>query len=236
MAVSPTIVLVHGAYADASGFAGVIIELESAGYTVHAPANPLRSLSGDAESIRTFVSAIEGPVLLVGHSYGGAVISQASATLDNVTGLVFLAAFALDEGESLDTVQRPFPTTLGGTSIQPTGYPAPGAPGGPDTFIAKNFKEVFCGDSSDQQAAVMEATQRHLSAAAFTEPAAAGQGWKTKPSWYLVSEQDNTINPETEQFMAKRMGAVTETIQGSHTAFVVQPAKVVEFIKLALAG
>jgi pimeloyl-ACP methyl ester carboxylesterase len=234
MAGSPTVVLVHGAFADASGFGGVIRELEAAGHPVFAPANPLRSLSGDAAAIRTYVSAIEGPVVLVGHSYGGAVISQAATTLDNVTGLVFLAAFALDEGESLASVQEPFPATLLGSNIAFTGYDAPGAAGGPDAYIAKDFKATFCDDLTDEQAAVMEATQRHLSAAAYTEPAGP-QAWKTTPSWYLVSEGDNAISPEAERFMAKRIGAVTETIQGSHVAFIAQPAKVAAFIGKALA-
>jgi pimeloyl-ACP methyl ester carboxylesterase len=232
---SPTVVLVHGAFADASGFAGIITELTADGYRVLAPANPLRSLSGDAASIHAYVAAIEGPVVLVGHSYGGAVISQASATLDNVVALVYVAAFALDEGESLATVQEPFPPTLLGANIAFTSYDALGAPGGPDAYIAKDFKATFCGDLTDDQAVVLEATQRHLSAAAYTEGAAAAQGWKTKPTWYLVSDGDHAIAPETEHFLAKRMGATTETIDGSHTAFIAQPAKVAAFIKQALA-
>jgi pimeloyl-ACP methyl ester carboxylesterase len=233
MTSSPTIVLVHGAFADASGYAGIIRELKAAGHTVFAPANPLRSLSIDAAAIHAYVAAIEGPVLLVGHSYGGAVITQASATLDNVVGLVYLAAFGLDEGESLATVQEPFPPTLLGANLSFTGYDAVGAPGGPDAYIGKDFKATFCADVSDDEAAVMEATQRPLSAAAYTE-LAGPPGWKSKPSWFLVSEHDQAISPETEQFMANRMGAKTETIDGSHVAFVSQPAKVAQFILSAI--
>ncbi|MCM3882169.1 alpha/beta fold hydrolase [Frankia sp. R82] len=233
MAGAPTVVLVHGAFADASGFAGIITELTSDGYRVFAPANPLRTLSGDAASIRAYVSAIEGPVVLVGHSYGGAVISQAAASLDNVTALVFLAAFALEEGESLASVQEPFPPTLLGSNIAFTSYDAVGAPGGPDAYIAKDFHVTFSADLTEERSAVLEATQRHLSAAAYTEPAGS-QGWKTIPSWYLISAEDNAISPETEQFMAKRAGATTETIVGSHAAFIAQPAKVAAFIKQAL--
>ena len=234
MAQSPTVVLVHGAFADASGFAGIITELESDGYTVFAPANPLRSLTNDAASLKAFVSAIDGPVVLVGHSYGGAVITQASADLSNVTGLVYLAAFGLDVGESCQTVQEPFPVTLLGQNIAFTGYDAVGAPGGPDVYVAKDFHETFAGDLSKKDSAVLEATQRFLSAAAYTE-AATGAGWKTIPSWYLVSEHDNSIHPDAERFMANRMKATTQEISGSHVAFIAKPKKAAEFIKLALA-
>ena len=233
MAQSPTVGLVHGAFADTSGFAGIITELQAAGHRVFAPANPLRSLSTDAATLRSFVSAIDGPVVLVGHSYGGAVISQASAELDNVTGLVYLAAFGLDVGESLQSVQEPFPVTLLGQNIAFTGYDAVGAPGGPDVYVAKDFHETFCADLDDQASAIMEATQRYLSAAAYTEPATAA-GWKTIPSWYLVSEHDNSISPDAERFMADRMKATTASIDGSHVAFIAKPHEVAAFITQAL--
>jgi pimeloyl-ACP methyl ester carboxylesterase len=232
----PTIVLVHGAFADASGFAGVIRELESAGHTVVAPPNPLRSLASDAATVAAVVGAIDGPVLLVGHSYGGAVITQASAGLDNVTALVYLAAFGIDVGESCASVQQPFPPSMLATTSVPTSYPAPGAPGGPDLYIGKEgFRETFCADVPVDVADVMFATQRPLSAAALTENATAA-GWKTKPSWFLVSEHDNAIPPDAERFMAQRMGATTESIDGSHTAFIARPVSVASFITKALAG
>lgn len=230
---SPTIVLVHGAFADASGFGGVIRELRKEGHTVLAPANPLRSLSGDAAAIHAHVSAIAGPVVLVGHSYGGAVIGEASATLDNVVGLVFLAAFGLEVGESLQSVQEPFPPSLLASNAAPTTFDAPGAPGGPDLRIAKDFRATFCSDVNEDTAAIMEVTQRYLSVAAFTGPATAA-GWKTIPSWYLVSEADGAIHPDTERFMADRMGATTESIEGSHVVFIAQPEKVAAFIMKAL--
>src|SRR5882757_1378200 len=233
---TPTLVLVHGAFADASGFAGVIRELTGAGLTVVAPPNPLRGLASDAAALAVVVGAIDGPVVLVGHSYGGAVIGQASAGLDNVTGLVYIAAFGLDIGESCASVQGPYPPSLLATTSYPTSYDAPGAVQVPDLYITRElFRETFCADVPVDVAEVMYATQRPLSLAALTENATVA-GWKTTPSWYLVSEQDNAIPPDAERFMAKRMGARTETITGSHTAFIARPVAVAAFIRQALAG
>src|SRR6201993_4657382 len=233
---TPTIVLVHGAFADASGCPGVIRELQSPGHTAVAPPNPLRSLAFDSAAIAAFVAAVDGPVVLVGHSYGGAVITQASARLDNVVALVYLAAFGLAEGESCASVQQPFPPSLLATTSYPTTYDAAGAPHGPDLFIAKEqFRETFCADVPVDVADVMFVTQRPLSLAALTENATAA-GWKTTPSWFLVSEHDNAIPPDCERFMADRMGATTRTIAGSHTAFIAQPVAVAGFIADAVGA
>jgi pimeloyl-ACP methyl ester carboxylesterase len=231
-----TVVLVHGAFADASGFGGVIRELSSAGHEVVAPPNPLRSVAFDASAVSAVVKAIEGPVLLVGHSYGGAVITQAGADLDNVVGLVYVAAFGIDVGESCASVQGPYPPSMLASTSYPTPYDAAGAPSGPDLYIRKDqFRETFCADVPVDVAEVMYATQRPLSLAALTENATKA-AWKTKPSWYLVSQHDNAIPPDAERFMSKRMGAVTEEIDGSHTAFIAQPVRVAGFIRKALAG
>ena len=235
-AQSPTVVLVHGAFADASGFAGVFSELTASGYTVVAPPNPLRGVGFDAASIASLVKTIDGPVVLVGHSYGGAVIGQASADLANVTGLVFLAAFGLEVGESCASVQAPFTPPLLASTAVPTSYDAPGAAGGPDIYVGKaQFRETFCADVPVDVAEVMFATQRPLAAAALSENATAA-GWKSKPSWFLVSEHDNAISPDAERFMAQRMGATTETIDGSHTAFIARPVAVASFIRKALTA
>ena len=232
----PTVVLVHGAFADASGYAGVIRELAAPAITAIAPPNPLRSLASDAAAVAAVVGAIDGPVVLVGHSYGGAVITQASAGLENVTALVYLAAFGLDAGESCASVQQPFPPSMLASTSVPTPYAAPGAPQGPDLYIGREqFRETFCADVPVDVADVMFATQRPLSLAALTENATEA-GWKTKPSWFLVSEHDNAIPPDAERFMAKRMGAITDSINGSHTAFIANPVRVAGFIKKALAG
>jgi pimeloyl-ACP methyl ester carboxylesterase len=232
----PTVVLVHGAFADASGWSGVVRELQAAGLTVLAPPNPLRQLSGDADAVASFVGAIDGPVLLVGHSYGGAVITRASTDLPGVVGLVYIAAFGLDEGETVLSVQEPFPPTLLAKSARPTSYDAPGTAGGPDLFIDRElFRDTFCADVPIDQSDVLFATQRPVAAATLNEPLDRTPGWRDKPSWYLVSEHDRSIDPATEAFMAERMGATTETIDGSHLAFVSRPVAVAAFIMSAVA-
>jgi len=233
--LQPTAVLVHGAFADASGFGGLITELSTSGYRVLAPPNPLRGLAVDAATVSAVVGAIEGPVVLVGHSYGGAVITQASAQAGNVVGLVYLAAFSLDAGESCASVQAPFPASMLAATVVPTSYDAPGAAGGPDLYIGEDgFRETFCADSPAERARVMYATQRPLAAAALSENATAA-GWTAIPSWYQLSRHDNAIPPQAQEFMAKRMNAVTEEVDGSHTAFVAQPERIAAFVRKALA-
>jgi len=223
MSTQPTAVLVHGAFADASGFAGVIRRLQAQGVPVRAPMNPLRGLASDSEAIARYTTTIEGPVVLVGHSYGGAVISHAAPAVKDVRALVFLAAFGLDEGESCASVMEPFPPSMLASTNVASPYDAPGSVGGPDLFIKiENFRETFCADLSEDIAGPMAVSQRPLAAAAFTE-AATVIGWKNLPSWYLVSERDNAIPPDCERFMAQRMGAVTESVDGSHAAFIAQP-------------
>ena len=234
MALRPTAILVHGAFADASGFAGVIRILQAQEVEVRAPMNPLRGLASDADSIARYRTAVNGPVLLVGHSYGGAVIGQAAPAIEGVTGLVFLSAFALDEGESCASVTGPFPPALLASTNIPSPYDAPGAAGGPDLFIKiSEFQRTFCADLPAEMAEPMAVSQRPLSAAAFTEAATAA-AWKGLPTWYMVSEADNAIPPDAERFMAKRMNATTESVDGSHAAFIAQPDIAARLILAAL--
>jgi pimeloyl-ACP methyl ester carboxylesterase len=236
MATTPTVILVHGAFADASGYSGVIRMLQLEGVDVRAPMNPLRGLAFDADAVARYRMAVDAPVLLVGHSYGGAVISQAAPTIEDVTGLVFLSAFALDQGESCASVTEPFPAALLASTNVASPCDAPGAAGGPDLFIKiSEFHRTFCADLPEDLAAIMAVSQRPLSAAAFTETATA-TGWKNLPSWFMVSEQDNAIPPEAGRFMAKRMNAVTESVNGSHAAFIAHPDIAAGLILEALAA
>jgi pimeloyl-ACP methyl ester carboxylesterase len=229
-----TVVLVHGAFADASGHAGIIRILQSRGIEARAPMNPLRGLAFDADAITRYTTAINGPILLVGHSYGGAVISQAAPVVEDVSGLVFLSAFALEEGESCASVQEGFPPPLSAETVIATHYDAPGAVGGPDLFIGiADFHQTFCADLPDGIAATMAVSQRPVSAAALTEPATAA-GWRNLPTWYMVSKEDAAIPPDCERHMAKRMNATTVEVEGSHAAFIAQPEFAAHLILAAL--
>ncbi len=231
---TPTAVLVHGAFADASGWAGVIRELTGRGYRVVAPANPLRGVGNDAATVRAVAAAVDGPVALVGHSYGGAVITQAAEGLENLAGLVYVAAFAPAAGESVGSVQEPFPAPLLASTVRPTPYDAIGAVGGPELVIdASGFRETFAADLPADVAQVMAVSQRPLAAAAVGEPLT-HSGWSGTPTWYLVSTEDRAIAPEAQRFMAQRMGATTEEIAGSHVAFMAHPVTVAAFIARAL--
>jgi pimeloyl-ACP methyl ester carboxylesterase len=235
MIANPTVVLVHGAFADASGFAGTIRELQSQGLEVRAPMNPLRGLGFDADAIARYTTSIDGPILLAGHSYGGAVISEAATAIKTAAALVYLSAFALDENESCASLLGQFPPSLLASTSIPSPYDAPGAAGGPDLFIKiGDFQRTFCADLPDDQAATMAVSQRPLSSAALSEPATTA-GWKNLPTWYLVSERDNALPPDAQRFMAKRAEAVTESVDGSHAAFIARPHVAAGLILKALA-
>jgi pimeloyl-ACP methyl ester carboxylesterase len=227
----PTIVLVHGAFADASGWAGVEHRLQHRGYTVLAPANPLRGVASDAAYVASVLASISGPIVLVGHSYGGEVITNAATGNPNVKALVYIAAFAPDQGETSGTLANMFPGTgLTQANLVFRPYPITGGGTGTDGYINPAvFRNVFCADVPRNTAMEMAASQRPAELATLGQPSGV-PAWKTIPSWYLVANQDHAIPPAAERFMAHRMGAHTEQIDSSHVAMISHPKAVTELI------
>jgi pimeloyl-ACP methyl ester carboxylesterase len=219
-----TVVLVHGAFADGTGWQHVIPILERDGYHVIAVQNPLSSLETDIETTKRVIDAQQNPVVVVGHSYGGAVITGAAAGNANVKALVYLAAFAPEAGEAVGAFGKQYPAALD-TALTPD------AAGFLYVDRAK-FRDVFARDVSPTDAAVMAAAQKPVSGSVFgasvPQPA-----WKTIPSWYLVSQEDRALNPDLERFYAKRIGATTSEIKASHVAFVSHPDAVARLIEQA---
>ena len=232
-AASPTIVLVHGGFADASFWTPVIKELQARNLPVVAPPNPLRGLASDAEYVASFVNQIDGPVLLVGHSYGGAVISVAGAAADNVVGLVYVAAFILDEGESFAEIFAGFPPTPLGEALRPSSYPLPGGGTAVELTIAPElYREAFAADLSSADTEVLAVMQRPF--AAIFDDRAQAAAWKSLPSWAVVATSDHAIHPDAERHMARRAGATITEVDASHSIALSQPAAVVELIKGAV--
>ncbi|MEV6993978.1 alpha/beta hydrolase [Streptomyces sp. NPDC093228] len=231
---SPTVVLVHGAFADASSFSRVIPELLADGLKVVAPAVPNRSLIGDAAYVASVVRQIPGPVVLVGHSYGGAVITVAGAE-ENVAALVYLAGYALEEGESLGELQGGFPDSDLAAALVYTPFPIEGAaePGADVSVDVEKFPAIFAADVDKDVAAVLAVSQRPLAAQAFAEAAPAA-AWKTKPSWGLVSSSDRTINPDVERFGYRRAGMTTVEVDSSHLVMLAHPERVADLIREAV--
>lgn len=232
---SPTIVLVHGAFADAASFAPVTRMLLDRGFSVNVPAVPNRSLLGDSAYIRSVVEAIDGPVLLAGHSYGGAVITVAGVA-ENVVGLVYISAYALDEGESLGELQGGFPDSDLAANLVYTPFPVDGAEPGTDVSVnVAAFPDVFAAGVDRDVAEVLAASQRPLAALAFGEKAPVA-AWKTKPAWGIVSAADHTINPDVERFGYQRAGlrSVVE-IDAPHLVMRSHPAEVTTVITDAIA-
>ncbi|MGW1986724.1 alpha/beta fold hydrolase [Streptomyces collinus] len=233
-APTPTVVLVHGAFADATSWSGVIEELQREGIPVVAPPNPLRGLAADAAYIASVAAQIDGPVVLVGHSYGGALITVAGVT-ENVVGLVYVAAYVLEEGESLGELQGRFPLSPLVGSLKQWTYPVPGGADAVEVTIAADaFPSVFAADVDPEVTKVLAVAQRPLAAAAFDEVATAA-AWRTRPSWALVAGADEAINPEVERFGARRAGATVVELPGaSHAVAVSRPKDVAALIRDAV--
>jgi pimeloyl-ACP methyl ester carboxylesterase len=234
--MQPTIVLVHGAFAESSGWDAVIDELLDAGHPVIAAPNPLRSVSADAAAVADVVRAVEGPVVLAAHSYGGAVISNVPADAGEIVGLVYVNGFAPEPGESAFALAGMFPGSMLG---EKTLRPVPRSDGTTDLFInLDSFHDVFCPDVPAQQAARMAATQRPATQEALVEPSGEASLWKELPSWFLIGEEDRVIPAALQHYMAERAGAhrVLEIPGASHAALVSHPDATARLIREAAAS
>ena len=230
-----TVVLVHGAFADASSWNGVIPSLQQRGCAVVAPPNPLRGLTVDSAYIASVLGQIDGPVLLVGHSYGGAVITNAATGAPNVLGLVYVAAFLPDEGEVLGAVAADSRDSVLSSALAPRRYPA-GQPGQPATEFGidpAKFHATFARDLPADVSAVMAATQRPIAEAAFTDPSGP-PAWKRLPSWAVVATGDLAVGTDLARSMAQRAGARIVELEGSHVIMISRPEAVLEVIDTAL--
>jgi pimeloyl-ACP methyl ester carboxylesterase len=225
METKTNVVLVHGAWADGSSWGKVITLLQNKGFNVTAAQLPLSSLDDDIRATRNLLSTQKGPAVLVGHSYGGAVITGAANNAPNVAALVYIAAFGLDEGESLDALSKQGPATAGAAQIRPDDH-------GFLWIDRDGFAKVFAADVDPTEARIMAAVQGPLSISSFTAKSGP-PAWKHLPSWYMVASNDQMIPPPAEEFMAKRMGATVRTVPSSHAAMVSHPKEVVDLILMA---
>jgi pimeloyl-ACP methyl ester carboxylesterase len=239
----PTIVLVHGAWADGSGFSGVTAILQQEGYTVMVPPNPLRGLPSDSAYIASFLASIPGPIVLVGHSYGGAVITDAAYNNLNVKALVYIDAFVPDQGESvLQLASTPPPpgqpaSCLGGDpSTVFNSVPYPGGNGDVDLYIKPSlFPSCFANGLPTGLAASLAASQRPIAYSALTEPSGP-PAWKTIPSWYLLGTLDNVIPPYAQQFMAQRAHAQIVDVAAGHLSMLSHPLAAAQLIVTAASA
>jgi pimeloyl-ACP methyl ester carboxylesterase len=230
-----TIVLVHGAFAESASWDRVIEPLVAEGHSVVAAANPLRGVASDAQSVSDLVRTIEGPVVLVAHSYGGAVISNVDRDAGDIAGLVYINGFAPEPGEHCFQLAAMFPGSMLG---EETVRPVPRSDGTTDFYVSSDsFHDVFCQDVSPSQAARLATTQRPATQEALTEPSGDHPLWKDVPSWFLIGEEDHIIPPELQRFMAHRARSQrTVAIEGaSHALPVSRPDAVVHPILEAAA-
>ncbi|MFB7504518.1 alpha/beta fold hydrolase [Streptomyces broussonetiae] len=235
----PTIVLVHGAWADASSWNAVIARLQQTGYTVYAPPNPLRGVSYDAETLASFVKTVPGPVVLVGHSYGGMVITNAAAKSANVKALVYDDAYIPDEGETVFQINAAQPgscvTAEPSTFLNLVPYPA-GPSGDVDAYLKwapngayKGFQDCFANGVPAAKARLLAAGQRPFAVSAGSEPSGA-PAWRTLPSWAVVGTADHVIPPAEQRAMAERAHARTTEVAAGHLSLVTRPDVVTRVI------
>jgi pimeloyl-ACP methyl ester carboxylesterase len=230
-----TVALVHGAFADASGWNGVIERLQAAGITVTCPPNPLRGITHDAAYVASFLNQIPGPVLLVGHSYGGAVITNAGSRVKNAVGLVYVAGFAPDEGQTLLDIEKGSRDSVLLSALVPLQYPTGNGMETATEFAIKPDKvqEAFAADLPQNQAALLAATQRPIAELTFAEKTTA-PAWKTLPTWAVVPTGDKTIGSDAVRSMAERAKATIVEVEGSHVIMISQPQAVTDVIMTAI--
>jgi pimeloyl-ACP methyl ester carboxylesterase len=225
----PTVVLVHGAFADASGWNDVVRKLQRKGYPVLAPANPLRGVDSDSAYLRSVLATVSGPIVLVGHSYGGFVLTNAATGNPNVKALVYIAAFAPDDGDTVGGLAGQFP----GSRLGPDALDFRPYPGGVDGYIKLSlFHDVFAADLPASTAAAMAISQRPADVNTLGQPSGV-PAWKTVPSWTLVAQDDQVIPPAAQRFMAQRAGAHTIEVDASHVAMISQPGPTTDLILAA---
>jgi pimeloyl-ACP methyl ester carboxylesterase len=232
---APTVVLVHGAFADASSWNGVIQRLQAKDVPVKAPANPLRGISIDSAYVAGVLEETPGPVVAVGHSYGGAVITNAAANAKNVVGLVFVAAFAPEEGERLGEATAASKDAVLGDALVPRHYPSAdgGEPAVEFAIDPAKFHDAFAADLPVEQAALLAATQRPIAELGFSEPTGK-PAWKDLPSWTVVATRDKAAGTDVVRSMAQRAGATITQLDGSHVIMMSQPQAVTDVILEAI--
>ena len=231
-----TVVLVHGAFADSSSWNGVITRLQDEGVTVIAASNPLRGIASDSAYISALLEQVEGPVIAVGHSYGGAVITNAATDAKNVVGLVYVAAFAPEEGETLSAAEAASKDSVLNSALVPRQYPTPQGETATEFYVdPAKARDAFAGDLSDEQASLIGATQRPVAELAFSEPSGP-PAWKDRPSWAVVATADRAAGTDVTRSMAERAGAAITEIDGSHVIMISQPQAVTDVILEAVAA
>ena len=235
--LKPTIVLVHGGYADSSCWNATIGILQDRGYTTVCGSNPLRGIPTDAPYIASLLDSISGPVVLVAHSMGGTVITNAAAGASNVVALVYIAAFAPDVGETQGELIEKFPGSLVGPVSVPVPYRKPDGTTGTDLYLSADGQAAFAADLPASEFRVLQATQRPFDADSFVFPTTAA-AWRSIPSWGLVAGQDKAIPPECERWMYARAGArkVVEVPESSHVAMLSHPDVVANLIDEAASA
>ncbi|MET1074813.1 MAG: alpha/beta hydrolase [Umezawaea sp.] len=231
MSSTPTVVLVHGAFADASSWAPVVERLRAQGVEALAVGNPLRGLTHDGEYVASVVNQVDGPVVLVGHSYGGPVITYAGSKADNAKALVFVASFGVDKGDSALGSVAEFPEVELATSLVPRQYPSGEGTDTEFTIREDAFASVFGADLPAEVTAVAAVSQRPVAQAALGEPLGVEPAWRTLPSWFAVATADHAIHPDSQRAAAKRLGATTIEVEGgSHSIAVSHPDEVANLV------